>query len=54
MVLALLKPHTLFHLGDLSVDADAVALAIESFELFAELTLAAADHWSQDGDTLLR
>ncbi len=37
---------------DLAVDADAEALLVEGFELFAELALAAADDGGEDGDAL--
>ncbi|MBB5061700.1 hypothetical protein HDF15_000025 [Granulicella mallensis] len=52
MVLALFEAHALFDFGHLAVDADAVALFVQRFELFAELTLASAHDRRQDGDAL--
>jgi hypothetical protein len=47
VVLALLEAHAFFDFGDLAVDADAVALFVEGFDLFAELAFAAADDGSE-------
>src|SRR6185437_3696007 len=54
VVLALLQPHPLLDLGNLAVDANAVALLIERLKLLAELALAPAHHRSQNGNALSR
>ncbi len=48
VVLALLEAHAFFYVGDLAVDADAVALFVEGFDLLAKLALAAADDGGHD------
>ena len=53
VVFALFEAHAFFDLGDFAIDADAEAFFVEVLELFAELTLAAADDGSEDGDALL-
>ena len=52
VVALLVEAHALFDFGEGAVDADAVALLVEGFELFAELAFAAADNGGEDGDAL--
>ena len=52
VVFALFEAHALFDLGHFAVDAQAVALFIESFDLLAKLAFAAAHDGGQHGDTL--
>ena len=54
VVLALLQPHPLFHLDDLAVDAQPVALLVQRLNLFAELALAPAHHRRQHRNPLPR
>jgi len=54
VILALLQAHTLFDLGNLAVDANAITLLIERLDLLAKLAFAAADDRSHDGDPLSR
>ena len=52
VVLALFKPHTLFDLGHLAVDAQAIAFLVERLDLFTELALAAAHDRRKHRDAL--